>query len=101
MVVSREFDSPAHRAHLRSYFTLPMNLEFNTALYYASRLRTMQIPAYLRADTGFDVEGNRVPRNRRLGPEPARRATPGNAWALRTEVRRSVIARVTWVLGGD
>ena len=79
-------------------------MEFNSALYYAGRLRTMQIRAYLRADAGLTWKATKSLEVGVWGqnllddqhPEAVGLTTP-----LRTEVRRSVIARFTWVLGGD
>jgi len=101
---SLEFDSPTHRAHVRSYFTLPKNLEFNNAFYYAGRLRTMQIPAYLRADAGLTWQATKSLEFGVWGQNLLDDQHPemvGLTTALRTEVRRSVIARVTWLLGND
>jgi len=101
---SREFDSPTHRAHFRSYLTLPKNLEFNSALYYAGRLRTFQIPAYVRADAGLTWKATKSLEVGVWGQNLLDDQHPemvGLTTALRAQVRRSVIARVTWVLGGD
>ncbi len=47
-----EYDNPQHQAHLRSYVTLPRNLELNGVLSFVDRLRRFEIPSYVGLDLG-------------------------------------------------
>ena len=90
--------------HFRSYLTLPKNMEFNSALYYAGRLRTFQIPAYVRADAGLTWKATKSLEVGVWGQNLLDDQHPemvGLTTASRAQVRRSVIARVSWELGND
>ncbi|MCK5524933.1 MAG: TonB-dependent receptor [Thiomargarita sp.] len=45
-----EDDTPHHQATLRSLFTLPNNLELDTALYYVDNVSNQNVPHYTRFD---------------------------------------------------
>lgn len=44
-------DNPRHQFNLRSYWSLPRGVEFDTAVYYTSNLAAQPIPDYTRLDT--------------------------------------------------
>lgn len=44
-------DIPRHQFDVRSYCSLPLNFEFDNALYYTSSLSGQRIPAYVRWDS--------------------------------------------------
>lgn len=43
-------DNPRHQLNLRSYVTLPLGLEFDTAAFYTSALSAQDVPAYVALD---------------------------------------------------
>lgn len=45
-----EGSSPEHQFQIRSYLDLPYNLEQDTALYYVSRLHSIDVSSYIRLD---------------------------------------------------
>lgn len=44
-------DNPRHQLNLRSYWTLPLGLEFDTAAFYTSALSAQRVPAYVALNT--------------------------------------------------
>jgi iron complex outermembrane receptor protein len=97
---SFEFDSPEQQARLLSFITLPGNWEFSAAVVYADRLRNQGIPDYVRLDLGaifhpresfeIGVWGQNL-------LDPQHPEFPGRLVSnLRTEIPRSVAARLTW-----
>jgi iron complex outermembrane receptor protein len=44
-------DVPKHQFDFRSYCSLPLNLEFDNGIFYASSLTAQRIPAYVRWDS--------------------------------------------------
>ena len=53
-------DNPRHQFNVRSYWSLPLALEFDTAVFYTSRLAGQLLPDYTRLDTrlGWRPEKN-------------------------------------------
>lgn len=48
--------SPHHQWQLRSYVDLPWSLNFDTELYFVDKLKTLDIPAYMRLDVRLGWE---------------------------------------------
>jgi iron complex outermembrane recepter protein len=96
--------SPQHQLSLRSYVTLPWNLEFNSAAYYVDQIEstfgpgTATIPAYVRLDAGLvwhptkslevGIWGQNLLDNRH-------QEFPALNTSQRTEVPRGVFGKVT------
>ena len=93
-------DNPRHQFNVRSYWSLPLALEFDTAVFYTGHLPGQLLPAYTRLDT-------------RLGWRPAK--NPEFSLALQNlldphhpefvqiydvqgtaQVGRSIQGRITW-----
>jgi iron complex outermembrane receptor protein len=53
-------DNPRHQFNVRSYWSLPLALEFDTAVFYTGRLAGQLLPDYTRLDTrlGWRPEKN-------------------------------------------
>jgi iron complex outermembrane receptor protein len=52
-VSAAEGSSPVNSAQLRSHFTFPHNLAWDTSAYFVGRLNNPRIPSYTRVDTGL------------------------------------------------
>jgi iron complex outermembrane receptor protein len=48
---AQEGQTPHHQFHIRSYYDLPCNLEFDTGLYAVSNLPDFGVDGYARLDT--------------------------------------------------
>jgi iron complex outermembrane receptor protein len=49
-----EGSSPMHSAEVRSHVRLPYAMGWNASVYFVDRLRDLNIPSYVRLDTGID-----------------------------------------------
>jgi iron complex outermembrane receptor protein len=92
--------NPRHQLHLRSYLDLPHDFEFDTAVYYVSRLSNFRVPSYTRLDSRFgwrpmkSVEISIVGQNLLDNRHPEFGATRQLAKA--TQVKRSFYGKLTW-----
>ncbi len=98
--ISANGRSPQQQWNLRSYLSLPGNLEFDTALYYVSKLSDLGTPSYTRLDTRIgwrpreSVEFSLVGQNllQARHSEFGSRAQAVSA----TRVKRSIYGKLTW-----
>lgn len=96
-------DNPRHQFNLRSYWSLPLALEFDTTVFYTGHLPGQPLPAYTRLDT-------------RLGWRPAKNLEfsfllqnlldPHHTEFLQVydvqgpaQVGRSILGKITWRFG--
>ncbi len=92
--------SPRHQLHLRSYLNLPHGLEFDTAVYYVSRLSNFGVPAYTRLDCRLgwrpmeSVEISIAGQNLLDKQHPEFGST--RQFANATQVKRSIYGKLTW-----
>lgn len=82
--LASEGNDPEYQAHLRSYFNLPYDLEFDTAVYYVDALKRLSTPSYIRVDArigwrptdflelSFSGQNLQDPEHPEFGPEPFR-----------------------------
>jgi iron complex outermembrane recepter protein len=92
-------DSPRNQAHLRSYLNVARHVELNGAAYYVDHLPRQSIPAFVRLDLGavwrpmsaleLGLWGQNL-LDRRHGEFTSL------STAIRTEIPRSVVAKVRW-----
>lgn len=93
-----ETNNPQHQFGLRSYLTLPLNLAFDSSIYYVGALENQNVPDYLRLDL-------------RVGWQPSRSLEVSigmqnlldahhpeftSFTTQATEVERSYYAKLTW-----
>ena len=85
--------------------TLPWKLEFNTAAYFVDQVEspvgagTTVIPAYVRVDAGLVWHPNKSLEVGIWGQNLLDDQHPeftGNISALRTEISRGVLGKITW-----
>lgn len=96
-------DNPRHQFNLRSYWSLPLALEFDTTVFYTGHLPGQPLPAYTRLDT-------------RLGWRPAKNLEfsfllqnlldPHHTEFVQVydvqgpaQVGRSILGKITWRCG--
>ena len=92
-------DNPKHMFQVRSSLNLPRNFEFDSSLYYVTKLTQGSVPAHERLDCrlawrpGEKIELSLVGQNL-LGPRSLEFA---DANLFReTEPRRSIFGKITW-----
>ncbi|HEX6187630.1 MAG TPA: TonB-dependent receptor [Pyrinomonadaceae bacterium] len=91
---------PRHQFQLHSYLNLWRNLNFDTAVYRVSSLRSRQIPGYTRVDAKFgwrlgeslEVSGG----VQNLLDKQHREFDGSDSLVLSSQVRRSVFGKLTW-----
>ena len=97
---SADGTTPRYQWNLRSRLNLPRNLEFDTSLYYVSRISSTDIPSYTRLDARVgwrpaeSLEISVVGQNL-LDPRHFEFGSDGQA-VNATQVKRSVYAKFTW-----
>jgi iron complex outermembrane receptor protein len=102
---TQDTGSPRHQAQLRTYVTLPRQIELNGTLMYVDRLTVtpsvsaVNVPAYARLDLGA---GWRPVGTLELGVwgqnllQPRHFEFPSVQNAQATDIPRNFLARVTW-----
>jgi iron complex outermembrane receptor protein len=99
-ILQRPGDSPRHQFELRSFLSLPKNLEWDGSVKYVASLPSQNIPAYVRVDSRLgwrfgeslelSVSGQNLATRRHL------EFLDNSGFFMQTEVSRSVAAKVTW-----
>ena len=99
-VADTEGSSPAHSAQLRSHLDLTGGFAWDAAVYFVDRLRSGEVPAYTRLDTGFtrrwtehlssSVFGQNLVKDRRL------EFVDDSGSTISTLIKRSGYAKVIW-----
>jgi iron complex outermembrane receptor protein len=95
----REESDPQNQFHLRSYLSLPGNLEFDSALYYVDRISRWDIPSYLRLDARLgwqptkDLSISLVMHNLLDDHHPEYETEQG---FISSQVKRSIYMKVAW-----
>jgi iron complex outermembrane receptor protein len=95
----QEGDSPKHRFQIRSFLSLPHNLEWDSSLYWVGGFPDGDIPPYARLDTRLGWRWGESAELSLAGQNllQLRHSEFENAGAvLRTMVQRSVYAKITW-----
>jgi iron complex outermembrane receptor protein len=99
-VAAAEGSSPVNSAQLRSHFTLPHNLAWDTSAYFVGRLSDPDIPSYTRVDTSLSwhyregmsisLVGQNLVRDEHL------EFIESTGASLSTLIKRSAYAKFTW-----
>jgi iron complex outermembrane receptor protein len=95
----REDSDPENQCNVRSYLSLPGNLEFDSALYYVDRVSRWDIPSYLRLDARLgwhptkDVSISLVMHNLLDDHHPEYSTEQG---FISSQVKRSIYMKVAW-----
>jgi iron complex outermembrane receptor protein len=95
----REGSDPENQFNLRSYLSLPGNLEFDSALYYVDRVARWDIPSYLRLDARLgwhptkDLSISLVMHNLLDDHHPEYDTEQGY---ISSQVKRSIYMKVAW-----
>ncbi|HET7209728.1 MAG TPA: TonB-dependent receptor [Terriglobales bacterium] len=92
--------NPTHSFQIRSYLSLPHNLELDNNFFYTGRLDAQPVPSYLRVDARmawhpgerleFSVTGQNL-----LRPLHREFALPGDVQGS-NDISRSIYGKVTW-----
>ena len=92
-------ESPEHQFHFGSYLDLPYNFQFDTNVYYVSRLPNIDVPDYTRVDLrlGYQPIKNL---ELSLGVQnlfgPPHREFNSNFMGFATKTERSIYGKFTW-----
>jgi iron complex outermembrane receptor protein len=95
-----EGDNPQHQFQLHSYFNFGRKIDFDTALYYVSRLGGQQVPAYTRIDSRLgwhiaeNIEASLGVHNLLNNRHPEFNGL--DVSVLPSQVRRSAYGKLTW-----
>lgn len=98
----RTGDDPHNQFQVHSYVSLPQNLEFDTGLYYVSRLAAQSVPGYFRLDTRLGwrptprLELSIGAQNLTDPRHPEFLAPVHSDWGVQAQVSRSAYGKVTW-----
>ena len=96
----RSGDDPRHQFQVRSFFSLAHHLEWDSSLFYVSRLPPQSLPSYVRFDTrlgwraGEHVEISVVGQNL-LDPHHPEFTAP-ELWTQPAQVGRNAYVKFTW-----
>jgi hypothetical protein len=92
--------NPAHSFQIRSYLSLPHNLELDNDFFYTGHLDAQPVPSYLRVDARvawhpgerleFSVTGQNL-----LRPLHREFVLPGDVQGS-NDISRSIYGKVTW-----
>jgi len=90
--------SPEHQVYLRSYLDLPRDFQLNASVHYVADLPALNIPAHVRFDLGLRWQVSKTVEAGVWGQnllDPRHQESTTNSSALRTEIPRSFLAKVT------
>ncbi len=95
-------DDPHNQFQVHSYVSLPQNLEFDTSLFYVSRLAAQSVPGYFRLDTRLGwratprLEFSIGAQNLTDPRHPEFLAPVYSEWGVQAQVPRSAYGKLTW-----
>jgi iron complex outermembrane receptor protein len=95
----REESDPQNQFNVRSYLSLPGNVEFDSALYYVDRVARWDIPSYIRLDARLgwqpakDLSISLVMHNLLDDHHPEYDTDKGY---ISSQVKRSIYVKVAW-----